>query len=87
MALKLDKELDSGVVCNYHRIDNCLSTGSTLHISLHLYLDKETREEGKQPVHVCGFVIEMEDESSMNPTEYAYKKLKRLPEYSGAIDV
>lgn len=91
--MALDKKIrqDDGVITNYHRILFLMCTTNRQNsIAVLSYTDYETRENEKigeffQPYSKS---ITYETEYDPNMTiEKAYKYLKTLPEFEGAIDV
>jgi hypothetical protein len=92
MALKLAKELESGVSGNYHRIvqANLEMNSLSMEVVVALYKNQDKRDEGKQPLEQYRKTIEnvvLADMDAQDPIAYAYNKIKALPEYDGAEDV
>ena len=91
MALRKTIRQDDGVTTSYHRILFCqITTNRQNSIAVLSYVDDTARENEKDGTIVQPYEKSITYETSYDPTmtiENAYKYLKSLPEFEGAIDV
>jgi hypothetical protein len=93
MALKIDIEIrNTGIIASYLKIEDItyLSEGQELNISLSLYKDKVSRDQGKAPIDSIQIRIEDALNASLvgdNLVEMIYNKIKSLESFTEAIDV
>ena len=95
MGLQLSKELDSGVVGDYYKIENIFMRDNQTRCLVSFYKDQAARDAGKESLTKLDFNFEGGDELQVvdmdlvnsNPYTLVYEKLKLLPEFSGALDV
>jgi len=88
MALKKDKGSRVGVTGDYHKIMHVDSTPYINIVVIGLFLTIEAKDAGNDPIETFSISFPTEDMAGCkNPIEYAYKLVKKLPEYLGALDV
>ncbi|MEK5181727.1 hypothetical protein [Paenibacillus odorifer] len=89
MALLKEMTLESGLIIEqaYIRVQGLNGNKGVVAISLEIFLTRELCEEGKSPIAFLSFAFEPdENEDSPRWDKQAYKYLKTLPEFYGAID-
>jgi len=87
MALQIDKELSTGLVVNYHKIQQIIIQELKATIIITSYKDKEASDEGKHFANSEMVEVDLSNTDNVCPVQYCYLKLKELPEYSEALDV
>lgn len=93
MALKLNKSLKNGCICNYHRITEAVLNVSdeekTIYLTLRSYLNQEKRIMGatEMDVNYFTFNVENEEDANGNLREYGYEQIKKLSNWSEAEDI
>ena len=93
MALSKKITKENGIETSYHRITGVYLEVETedrlmLIIRLESYLDREYRDKA-QPIHSKNYnLLLTSDESveNMSIRQFAYDKLKQLPEWADAVD-
>jgi hypothetical protein len=88
MAIQLKKELESGIICWYHKILRArVDFGQvTADIEIASYTTEEARREGKRPVMIFMHTIEGEAVLSGDIRQMAYAVLaSEGQEYEGAV--
>jgi len=89
MALKKDFEINgSGITASYIRVEDMIMSrvNDSVQISCGIYLSKEARDAGKNPINIMNINIKISElEGDIIST--LYKEIKRLPELDGAEDV
>lgn len=93
MAFQLDRELESGVVGNYWRIKSALvdcDGNPTVAVYLNLYIDKDTRDNGRSPILTQAVVLSLLDVDMFYSYDFRaclYKALKEKAGWASAIDI
>ena len=84
MAIKLNKELDNGLVVDYFKIvglNKHSRLDNNMEVLVELYASEAHRFSGKVPVATMVKII-----PAINSFEEAYAELKKLEEFNGAED-
>ena len=97
MALQKAITLDNGYEANYWVVSNVeIYKNTNTQISVLLYLNEQTKQDGKRNVYAKGYSVSGEAWDTYfantvldtaNPFKSAYDYLKTLDEFQGAIDV
>lgn len=84
MALKLVKELSSGLLYEYHRI-SCIELKNHIRVEIESYKDQSARDDGKEPAERQYVKLNMILDHESPLLEQLYSKLKEEV-FVGAID-
>ena len=92
MALKKKLPTEFGVDANYHKVSITAVDWHKKQARIETlgFIDEAARDEGKQPVLLCGFDCEgakFDFDINKNIVAQAYEKVKLEPRFEGAEDV
>jgi hypothetical protein len=93
MALELNKELDSGGVAQYHKIERVAvsidnNDGDDIQysytVTIASYFNKDSRDSGKQPMQRAILTLPNKILSDLSAM---YEELKSMSQWSSGVDV